>query len=225
MITVNYDYDKWYVNNTLRRSTASYFIENRDSNTISTEYIHPHLDCKASAFCCDLGHHCQELLFLQLVAGGDFLFWCLCTFDQVRQGLYHKYVAKRRTRSHEVLKLFVEKILQAWWWCSLANFQCMSLHVHIAMACQNMAKRSTNETNIESPLLQVHPSKAVNERAGRPFVHDQNFAPCPTRFRKQLMTLRKTFGKMHQKIAIAISTNLPPFTPSHRPQNLPKSTG
>lgn len=124
-----------------------------------------------------------------------------------------------------MLKLFVETILQAWWWCSLANFQCMSLHVRIAMTCQNMAKCSTNETNIESPLLQVHPSKAVNERAGRPFVHDQNFAPCPTRFRKQLMTLRKTFGKMHQKMAIAISTNLPPFTPSHRPQNLPKSSG
>ena len=85
-----------------------------------------------------------------------------------------------------------------------------------------MAKCSTNETNIESPLLQVHPNKAVNERAGRPFVHDQNFAPCPTRFRKQLMTLRKNFGKMHQKMAIAISTNLPPH--SHQ-KNLPKSSG
>ena len=98
----------------------------------------------------------------------------------------------------------------------------MSLHVRIAMTCQNMAKCSTNETNIESPLLQVHPSKAVNERAGRPFVHDQNFAPCPTRFRKPLMTLRKIFGKMHQNMAIAISTNLPPH--SHQ-KNLPKSSG
>ena len=92
----------WYASNTLRRSTASYFIENKDSNTISKEHIHPHLDCKASAFCCDFGHHCQELLFLQLVAGGDFLFWCLCTFDQVRQGLYHKYMLPKR--EHEVMK-------------------------------------------------------------------------------------------------------------------------
>lgn len=92
----------WYVNNTLRRSTASDFLENRDSNTISTEYIHPHLDCKASAFCCDLGHHCQELLFLQLVVGGDFLFWCLCTFDQVRQGLSYHEVARKR--EHKVMK-------------------------------------------------------------------------------------------------------------------------
>ncbi len=112
------------------------------------------------------------------------------------------------------VKAFVEIILQAGKGLVMVQpgqllMHGFCIHVRIAMTseafCQNMAKLRPNfrpskrTSTIYTPLLQVHPSKAVNERAGRPFVHDQNFAPCPTRFRNAISTNLPSLH--HQKIS------------------------